>query len=161
MARNDRDLFERLRRAGVRKQVARTLSGIGEGASKKAVGAARSTVSELRSVADEIERRLPSGSRSSAGSAKQDRRARPPATKPTSAAGSRPKTAAAAGRNDARAPRGQNKAMILASLKSGPKTASEISKETGIATGTVGSALSKMATAGEVRKADRGYALSR
>ena len=49
--------------------------------------------------------------------------------------------------------------MILASLKSGPKTASEIAKETGIGTGTVSSTLSKMATAGEVAKAERGYGL--
>jgi predicted transcriptional regulator len=47
----------------------------------------------------------------------------------------------------------------LASLKAGPKTASEIAKETGIGTGTVGSTLSKMATTGEVQKADRGYGL--
>lgn len=159
MAKNDRDLFERLRRAGVRKRVARTLSGIGEGASKNAVRVARGTVRELRSVADEIERRLPSGSRSGAARANQHRRARRPASRPTSAAARRPTSAAAAGRRGPRAPRGQNKAMILASLRSGPKTASEIAKETGIATGTVSSTLSKMATAGELRKADRGYAL--
>jgi predicted transcriptional regulator len=47
----------------------------------------------------------------------------------------------------------------LESLKAGPKTASEIAKETGIGTGTVGSTLSKMATTGEVQKADRGYGL--
>ena len=49
--------------------------------------------------------------------------------------------------------------MILASLKSGPKTASEIAKETGIGTGTVSSTLTKMATTGELTKADRGYEL--
>ena len=80
MAKNDSDLFDRLRQAGVRKQVAKTLSGIGEGASKKAVRAARSAVSELRSLADEIERRLPSASRSRAASATQGRRAQRPAT---------------------------------------------------------------------------------
>ena len=158
MAKHDTDLFDRLRRAGVRKQVARTLSGIGEGASKKAVQAARSTVSELRSLAEEIERRLPSASRSGTTSAAQGRRTQRPATRKSPAA-PRPKTAAAVGTNGARAPRGQNKAMILASLKSGPKTASEIAKETGIGTGTVGSTLSKMATSGEVTKADRGYGL--
>ena len=41
MAKNDNHLFERLRRAGVRKQVAKTLSGIGEDASKTAVRAAQ------------------------------------------------------------------------------------------------------------------------
>jgi alkaline phosphatase len=159
MAKNDSDLFDRLRRAGVRKQVAKTLSEIGDGASKKAVRAARSAVSELRALAEEIERRLPSTSRSGAASATQSRPARRPATTRKSPAAPRPKTAAAAGRNGARAPRGQNKAMILASLKSGPKTASEIAKETGIGTGTVSSTLSKMATAGEVAKAERGYGL--
>jgi predicted transcriptional regulator len=59
----------------------------------------------------------------------------------------------------ARAPRGANKAKILASLNTGPKTASEIAKETGIGTGTVGSTLSKLATSGEVVKAERGYRL--
>jgi alkaline phosphatase len=159
MAKNDSDLFDRLRQAGVRKQVARTLSGIGEGASKNAVRAARSAVSELRSLADEIERRLLSASRSRAASVTEGRRAQRPASKRTRPAAPRPKTAAAAGTNGARAPRGQNKAMILASLKSGPKTASEIAKDTGIGTGTVSSTLSKMATAGEVAKADRGYGL--
>ena len=159
MAKNDSDLFDRLRQAGVRKQVARTLSGIGEGASKNAVRAARSAVSELRSLADEIERRLPSASRSRVASAAQGRRAQRPASKRKSPAAPRPTTAAAVRRNGARAPRGQNKAMILASLKSGPRTASEIAKDTGIGTGTVSSTLSKMATAGELRKAERGYGL--
>ena len=36
MAKNDSDLFDRLRQAGLRKQAAQTLSGIGEGASKNA-----------------------------------------------------------------------------------------------------------------------------
>ena len=62
MAKNDSDLFDRLRRAGLRKQVAKTLSEISEGASKQALRAARSAVGELRSLADELERRLPSAS---------------------------------------------------------------------------------------------------
>ena len=159
MAKNDTDLFDRLRQAGVRKQVAKKLSGIGDGASKKAVRAARSAVTELRSLAEEIERRLPSASRSGAASATQGRHAQRPATTRKRPAAPRAKTAPAVGTNGARAPRGQNKAMILASLKSGPKTASEIAKETGIGTGTVSSTLSKMATAGEVTKAARGYGL--
>jgi predicted Rossmann fold nucleotide-binding protein DprA/Smf involved in DNA uptake len=56
-------------------------------------------------------------------------------------------------------PRGQNKAKVLEALKGGPMTASEISKTTGIATGTVGSLLTKLATTGEVTKAERGYRL--
>ena len=183
MAKNDSDLFDRLRQAGLRKQVAKTLSEISEGASKRALRAARSAVGELRSLAEEIERRLPSataaqsatgkpagrrstrspaaaprGSRSRAAGATAGRGAKRPVTERTSAASPTRKTAAAAGRG-ARAPSGQNKAKILESLKAGPKTASEIAKETGIGTGNVGSTLSKLATAGEVAKADRGYRL--
>ena len=40
-----------------------------------------------------------------------------------------------------RAPRGQNKAKVLEALKRGPMTASEISKTTGIATGTASTLL--------------------
>jgi hypothetical protein len=224
MAKNDRDLFERLRQAGLRKQVAKTLSEIGEGAGKKARQAASSAVSELRSVADELERRMPGvskatssvsrsisdprtrstaarprGSRSRAsGSSASPRtrrtstprtgaatsRAKPtstpaakrastPAAKPATTSRRKPATAsprkpaaasaassaAATSAGPARAPRGQNKAKILGSLKTGAKTASEIAKETGIGTGTVGSTLSKLATSGEVVKAERGYAL--
>jgi len=60
---------------------------------------------------------------------------------------------------NARAPRGENKKKILAALNGGPKTASEIAHETGINAGTIGASLSKLAKAGEVVKADRGYAL--
>ena len=159
MAKNDSDLFDRLRQAGLRKRVAETLSGIGDGASKQAVRAAQSAVSELRSLADEIERRLPSPPRSRAATANRGRRAQRPASNRKRPAAPTAKTAVAARTNGARAPRGQNKAKILASLKAGPKTASEIAKETGIGTGTVGSTLGKMATTGEVQKADRGYGL--
>lgn len=184
MAKNDRDLFDRLRQAGLRRQVAKTLSEIGEGASKKARRAARSAVSELHSLADEIERRLPSAtsdasatgktagrtttrspaatpraSRSRAASATAGGSAQRPVTRRKSAEAPRLKTAAAPGTSGARAPRGQNKANILESLKAGPKTASEIAKESGIGTATVGSTLSKLATAGVVVKADRGYGL--
>ena len=162
MAKNETDLFDRLRKVGVRRQVAKTLSDIGDGASKKAVKAAQGAAAELRSLADEIERRLPHSSAAKASSA-SSRRAAAPAPRTRSAAPAPRRTAAtrsaAASSNGARAPRGQNKAKILASLKTGPKTASEIAKETGIGTGTVGSTLSKMATAGEVRKAERGYGL--
>jgi hypothetical protein len=59
MAKQNSDLFDRLRQAGLRKQVAKTLSEIGDGAGKKAHDTARTAVSELRALADEIERRLP------------------------------------------------------------------------------------------------------
>ena len=60
---------------------------------------------------------------------------------------------------NARAPRGENKKKILAALNDGPKTASEIATETGIKANTVSASLTKLAKAGEVVKADRGYAL--
>lgn len=175
MPKHDRDLFDRLRRVGLRKQVARRLSGIGEDASKKTVGAARSAVAELRSLADELERRLPSAAADAAGADKPARRSASPSPtasrskggadtgRPARQVGQRSRAPrrrrAAVAANGARAPRGQNKAVILTALRRGPRTASEIAAETGISTGTVGSALSKLATTGEVVKANRGYGL--
>jgi hypothetical protein len=60
----------------------------------------------------------------------------------------------------ATAPRGQNKAKILETLKgSEPMTASEIASLTGISAATVSTTLTKMARTGELTKADRGYRL--
>ena len=70
-----------------------------------------------------------------------------------------PKDTSPATSTTARAPRGENKKKFLASLKGGPKTASEIATETGIKASTISASLSKLAKAGEVVKADRGYAL--
>jgi DNA-binding transcriptional ArsR family regulator len=70
-----------------------------------------------------------------------------------------PKDTSPARSTNARAPRGENKKKILAALKDGPKTASEIATETGIKAATVSTSLSKLAKGGEVVKADRGYAL--
>ena len=58
-----------------------------------------------------------------------------------------------------RAPRGQNRVKVLEALKRGPMTASEISKTTGIPTGTASTLLNKLAKSGEVTKAERGYKL--
>jgi predicted Rossmann fold nucleotide-binding protein DprA/Smf involved in DNA uptake len=85
------------------------------------------------------------------------RRGRRPAA--TAAVKARPARRARPATASGRAPRGQNKAKVLEALKGGPMTASEISKTTGIATGTVGSLLTKLATTGEVTKAERGYRL--
>ena len=87
------------------------------------------------------------------------RRRQPPATQPTTSPA--PKDTSPARSATARAPRGENKKKILTALKDGPKTASEIANETGIKAGTVSASLSKLATAGEVVKADRGYALTK
>ena len=86
------------------------------------------------------------------------RRQRPVRQRTTAAAS---KDTAPARSTNARAPRGENKKKILEALQGGPKTASEIANETGIKPGTVGASLSKLAKAGEVVKADRGYALPR
>jgi len=184
MAKNDTDLFDRLRQAGLRKQVAKTLSEIGDGTSKKAHRAARNAVTDLHSLVDEIERRLPGAAADTSATGRSTGRKRtrspatgPPAARPRAATagaarrGQRPTTpgrrtagpavttAAAPVTSGARAPRGQNKAKIFESLAGGPKTASEIAKETQIGTGTVGATLIKLAKAGEVVKADRGYSL--
>ena len=111
-------------------------------------------------LSDELERlkgalsRLEGGVRARVdGTRRRDRPVTHPATAPT------PKDTSPARSTSARAPRGENKTKILAALKDGPKTASEIAHETGIKAGTVSASLSKLAKAGEVVKADRGYAL--
>ena len=98
--------------------------------------------------------RLEGAARSHVGRGRRGRRAAP---KPPA----RERPAPAAGRASAarRAPRGQNKAKVLEALKRGPMTASEISKATGIATGTASTLLTNLAKSGEVTKADRGYKL--
>ena len=86
-----------------------------------------------------------------------EHRRQPPATQRATATAA--KDTAPARSPTARAPRGENKKKILTALKDGPKTASEIATETGIKAATVSASLSKLARAGEVVKADRGYAL--
>ena len=113
-----------------------------------------------RALSDELERlkgalgRLEGGVRSRVDGGR--RRRRPITQRATAPA---PKDTTPARSTNARAPRGENKQKILVALKDGPKTASEIATETGIKAGTVGASLSKLAKAGEVVKADRGYAL--
>ena len=84
----------------------------------------------------------------------------PPAAKAAEHA-KRP-SAARAMKAPARAPRGQNKAKILAAMEDhGPMTASDIATATGIPTATVSTTLTKMAKTGELAKAERGYTLPR
>ena len=85
------------------------------------------------------------------------RRRQRPVAPPTTAPA--PRDTSPARSTNARAPRGENKKKILAALNGGPKTASEIANETGIKAATISASLSKLAKAGEVVKADRGYAL--
>jgi Bacterial regulatory protein, arsR family len=113
-----------------------------------------------KALSDELERlkgalsRLEGGVRSRVDARR--RRQRPVAQRTTASA---PQETSPARSANARAPRGENKNKILAALKGGPKTASEIADETGIKAGTIGASLTKLAKAGEVVKADRGYAL--
>jgi predicted Rossmann fold nucleotide-binding protein DprA/Smf involved in DNA uptake len=113
-----------------------------------------------KALSDELERlkgalsRLEGGVRSRVDGRR--RREQPGAHRTTAPA---PKDTSPGRSTNARAPRGENKKKILAALQRGPKTASEIANETGIKAGTVGASLSKLAKAGEVVKADRGYAL--
>jgi hypothetical protein len=98
--------------------------------------------------------RLEGAARSHVGRA---RRARQAAAKP--AAPDRPDRAPSRTSAPGRAPRGQNKAKVLEALRRGPMTASEVSKATGIATGTASTLLTNLAKSGEVTKAPRGYKL--
>ena len=113
-----------------------------------------------KALSDELERlkralsRLEGGVRSRVDS--RQRRERPVTQRATAPA---PKDISPTPSTRARAPRGENKKKILAALKGGPKTASEIANETGIKAGTVSASLTKLAKTGEVVKADRGYAL--
>jgi predicted Rossmann fold nucleotide-binding protein DprA/Smf involved in DNA uptake len=111
-----------------------------------------------KALSDELERlkgalsRLDGGVRSRVARTRRRQRS---VTQPAPA----PKDTSPAPSTTGRAPRGENKKKILAALKPGPKTASEIANETGIKASTVSASLSKLAKAGEVVKADRGYAL--
>ena len=113
-----------------------------------------------QALSDELDRlkgalgRLEGGVRSRVDGGRHRQR---PVTQPTTAPA--PKDPSPATSTNARAQRGENKKKILAALHGGPKTASEIATETGIKAGTISASLSKLAKAGEVVKADRGYAL--
>lgn len=188
MANNDSDLFDRLRRAGLRKQVAKTLSEIDERAGKKALRIARGAAADFRALAEELERRLPSvtiGGSASVEIAGPTGTSTPPAVHtpppapapqqitptpqqvtatpqqvtPTPQQVTPSAPHAAPARRAARAPRGENKAKILESLEAGPKAVSEIAEKTGIGAGTVSSTLTKMVRAGEIVKAGRAYRL--
>ena len=114
-----------------------------------------------KALSDELERLKGALSRLEGGvRARVDgRRRRQPAGHAAHARPQRQRTPRRRASTTARAPRGENKTKILAALKDGPKTASEIANETGIKASTVSASLSKLAKTGEVVKADRGYAL--
>ena len=56
-----------------------------------------------------------------------------------------------------RAPRGQNRRLILEAIKDQPKTAGDVAKETGIGRPTVSTTLTKLVSDGAAVKAKRGY----
>jgi predicted Rossmann fold nucleotide-binding protein DprA/Smf involved in DNA uptake len=113
---------------------------------------------ELGRLRDALSR-LEGGARSRVGAPRRNRKTTP---QPASTSVRAPRTAASKpASTPARAPRGQNKAKVLDALKDGPMTASEISKATGIATGTVSTMLTKLTKSGELAKAERGYKLPR
>jgi CRP-like cAMP-binding protein len=56
-----------------------------------------------------------------------------------------------------RAPRGENRRLILEAIKSEPKTAGDVAKETGIGRPTVSTTLTKLVSDGAAVKAKRGY----
>jgi DNA invertase Pin-like site-specific DNA recombinase len=59
--------------------------------------------------------------------------------------------------NGQRAPRGQNRRLILAAIKNQAKTAGDVAKETGIGRPTVSTTLTKLVSDGAAVKAERGY----
>jgi len=132
MAKKDSDLFERLRQAGLRKQAAKTLSEIGEGASKKALRTAHGAVSELRALADELER-LPRATpdastsrRTAAGSGTRPRAATPRATTPPAS-----RSRATSGRTAAKQPPAQGSARGTSEAKPARRAATGGTRGTG------------------------------
>lgn len=116
----------------------------------------------LGRLEEEVRSRLTAGSPSrGAGSASASRTAPQGDAAPRSTSTPKRKPAASAKSPVARAPRGANKAKILTVLQSGPMTASEVAEQTGIPAASASTMLSKMAKAGELVKAERGYALPR
>lgn len=144
MARHDQELFDRLRAAGLRKQIARPLSAVGADARKRSVKAARAAIDELRALADELERRLPAEPPSASAAAAPS----------ASGSASGPASGSAAGSAAA-----ENRAAIVQALGGGPLTASELAAKTGISVSAAGSTARRMVNAGELVKATRGYAL--
>ena len=56
-----------------------------------------------------------------------------------------------------RAPRGQNRRLILEAIRDAPKTAGDVAKQTGIGRPTVSTTLTKLVSDGAAVKANRGY----
>jgi DNA-binding transcriptional ArsR family regulator len=75
----------------------------------------------------------------------------------TNAGGGATPRRGAARTSTGRAPRGQNRRLILEAIKNEPKTAGDVAKETGIGRPTVSTTLTKLVSDGAAVKAKRGY----
>ncbi|MCW3063231.1 MAG: hypothetical protein JWN32_403 [Solirubrobacterales bacterium] len=148
---------------------------------KTRIGQIEKQLRQHRDLTDELERlrgaldRLESGvrtrvrGRTPRAAASAQKTTTPAATKPpaakkppaarTSPAAKAPAAAKRPRPSAAPAPRGQTRAKVLEALGQGPKTAGDIAKETGIGRGSVSTTLTKLAKAGGVVKAERGYRL--
>ena len=111
----------------------------------------------LRKALAALDPRSPSRRRGSV-----PRAQRIPSTKPaTPATKPRQRRPSAATRSPRRTAPGATKAAVLAALAGGEAmTAGEVAAKAGLAPGTVSTTLSKLAKAGEVQKAERGYRLA-
>ena len=69
----------------------------------------------------------------------------------------RASTGSSARRTRPRAPRGRTREAILEAIKSEPKTAGQIARETGLNRGTISTTLTKLTKEGAAIKAERGY----
>ena len=69
----------------------------------------------------------------------------------------RASTGSSARRGRPRAPRGRTREAILEAIKSEPKTAGQIAKETGLNRGTISTTLTKLTKEGAAVKAELGY----
>src|SRR3954451_5499446 len=69
----------------------------------------------------------------------------------------RASTGSSARRERPRAPRGRTREAILAAIKSEPKTAGQIAKDTRLNRGTISTTLTKLTKEGATVRAERGY----
>src|SRR4051812_44208071 len=75
-SRIDQELFDRLRRSGLRKSVARQLATAGKAANNRAPDVLRRTVSDLSDVLGDLERRVTGGTSSRSQAAQKAARTR-------------------------------------------------------------------------------------
>jgi DNA-binding transcriptional ArsR family regulator len=114
---------------------------------------------KLRRALTALDPRAGRSSRSAPSRSKSTTR-KPTTRKAQSATSSKRNASATTASLRTRTAPGATKAAVLAALsQDGGKTAGEVAKATGLARGTVSTTLSKLAKAGDVIKAERGYRL--